>query len=358
MGKKSILYIMGIDWNWIYQRPQIFAEKLAQDYQVTVLFPRSIMKWREDKQSHYPVNYRILWTIPYQEKSRFVGFAARWLNHRKLRDINDFDYIYVGYPLYARYIPEGYPGKIIYDCMDNHEALYPDRKRVAKVIREEQSLITMCDLLVVSSRMLEKKVNAEAGFPKAVIIRNAVKVSEVCQVKPAEKKSQYRLCYIGTISEWFDYDLLRQSLEKNDRITYRLIGPAAKIIEDRNIIYKGIVQHEMLSDAIKEYDCLIMPFRINDIVAAVDPVKLYEYVAFGKCIISVYYPEVQPFEEFVYFYRDVKEYVELLEVLADSGFPPKYNEQQQKDFLSNNTWKERYSTLKNCMEAMEGQNEG
>ena len=42
MKKERILYIMGIDWQWIYQRPHILAEKLAQDYDVTVVFPRSI----------------------------------------------------------------------------------------------------------------------------------------------------------------------------------------------------------------------------------------------------------------------------------------------------------------------------
>ena len=90
-----------------------------------------------------------------------------------------------------------------------------------------------------------------------------------------------------------------------------------------------------------------MPFLVNEIVSAVDPVKLYEYISFGKCIISVYYQELEHFRDFVYFYRTKKEYLELLDNLCQTGFPTKYNEEQRAEFLASNDWKERYHTLKN-----------
>ena len=39
---KKILYLMGIDWYWIKQRPQIIAEMLNKDYDVTVAYYKEL----------------------------------------------------------------------------------------------------------------------------------------------------------------------------------------------------------------------------------------------------------------------------------------------------------------------------
>lgn len=346
--KKKLLYIMGIDWKWIYQRPQVIAEKLVQDYEVTTVFPRSILNvFRvKNKKEENGLHHRVLWTLPYQEKMGFIGILSRWFNHKVFKDIHSFDYIYIGYPQYGRYIPQDYKGKIIYDCMDNFEELYPDQKRVYKVTEQEVPLIKRCDLLLASSEHLRKRLDRIAGKQKSKLLRNAVKMPErIGQVKAATERDEYKLCYIGTISEWMDYDLLSKSVERVANIQYRMIGPVIKRIECPAISYEGVVAHEHLQIAIADYDCLIMPFQLNEIVLAVDPVKLYEYISFGKCIICVYYPEVEQFRDFVYFYSTAEEYMELLEELKAKGFPPKYNEQQQKAFLQNNTWDKRYECL-------------
>jgi len=355
MGKKRILYIMGIDWDWIRQRPQIFAEKLSRDYRVTVLYPRSIFNLLGKKKTEVSARLesRILWTIPYQEKNRLVGKIANRINKRLFGDIHSFEYIYIGYPLYARYIPESYSGRLIYDCMDNHEVLYPYPKGVGKVIRQEKTLIKKCHMLIVSSQLLAKKANETAGYAKSILIRNALDPPPMCHIKEPRIQDTYRICYFGTISNWFDYDILQYSIRQiNDgtnlpRLHYYLIGPAQKKISHPDIQYVGIVKRDELYDTIRDYDCLIMPFKVNDVVTSVDPVKLYEYIAFGKCIISVYYPEIEQFRDFVYFYDNPEGYVELLRSLMASGFPPKYTSMQQKRFVEENTWDKRYEALKN-----------
>ncbi len=354
--KKTMLYIMGIDWNWIYQRPQVLAEKLSQDYEVTVVFPRSVLKKRKGKEIEKAtdtLHFRVLTTIPYQEKNVIPGKVSRILNKKVFKDINSFDYIYVGYPQYARYIPQSYSGKIIYDCMDDFARLYSDQKRVHKVVEQENLLIRRCDLLLASAIQLQKKVDAIVGFTKSVLLRNALKKQgELSDIQKPQKKGQYRLCYIGTISEWMDNELLLESCERLSNIQYKMIGPAVKRVECERIQYAGPIEHEKLQEAVADCDCLVMPFVVNDIVLSVDPVKLYEYIAFGKCIISVYYPEVERFGDFVYFYHNKEEYVELLQELIKNGFPAKYNKVQQREFIQENTWDKRYKALKESIEIL------
>lgn len=353
-NKKKMLYIMGIDWEWIYQRPQIFADKFSQDYEVTVVYPRSILKFngKKDPIKKDKIKKKILWTFPFQEKNLLISCCTVFFQQRVFKDYKKYDYIFIGYPLYERYVPDDYKGIIIYDCMDFHEALYPDRKRVKRILWQERKLAERCDILFASSIFLVEKMNQLVGKRKARLVRNGVGAKEVCQVCGSQVRDRYKIGYIGTIAEWFDYELLCKSLKRNQRIVYHLVGPNDVEIpsQPNGIISEGVVPHQDLYNSVKMYDCLIMPFKINDIVLAVDPVKLYEYIAFGKCIISVFYPEIERFEDFVYFYHSDEEYFALLEKLCCLGFPPKYDSKKQNEFLRLNSWEIRYQQIRDNIE--------
>ena len=43
--------------------------------------------------------------------------------------------------------------------------------------------------------------------------------------------------------------------------------------------------------------------------------KLGEYLAMGKCIISVRYPEIERFADYVYMYSDSAEFLRILQEL-------------------------------------------
>lgn len=346
MIKDKMLYIMGIDWQWIYQRPQILAEKLGKDYDLTVIFPRSIIT-RQTKLPEVPgIKFEILWTLPFQEKNGFIGALSNIFNAKLFKNIDEYEYIFVGYPLYARYIPNCYSGKIIYDCMDNHEALYPDQKRVYKIRDEEIKLIRRCDLLITSSLSLKKKVDQIAGYEKSILVRNGAAGEKAQEIKDPQKKDQYSLGYIGTVAEWFDFDLVCRSLDGDKEIEYHIIGPVNKRVECAGITYHGAIPHFRLWEDIQYFDCLIMPFKVNEIVAAVDPVKLYEYIAFGKCIVSVFYKEIERFDGFVYFYNNQEEYKSLINWLKKEGFPAKYTTKQREKFLRENSWDARYEMIR------------
>lgn len=356
-SKPRLLYIMGIDWDWIYQRPQVFAELLASDYEITVLFPRSVLRTSHITNVPLQMQARILRTLPYQEKSRVVEKVSFLLNRHLFQDMDAFDYIYLGYPLYARYIPDSYRGKIVYDCMDNYEALYPDQKHVDRILKQEQHIVRHCHLLLTSSALLKEKVDAIAGYSKSILIRNGAFTDVILLPSHAQKKDIYKLCYIGTVAEWFDYELLLSTLDDLPYLEYCLIGPVSAKRNHPKIHYLGVISHNVLPEAVADFDCLIMPFCINDIVESVDPVKLYEYISFGKCIVSVYYPELEHFRDFVYFYETSQEYIDLLNHLAQAGFPPKYDKQMQQNFLQNNTWQERYRHLRKALTKMEENDE-
>lgn len=355
---KKMLYIMGIEWNWIFQRPQILALRLQEDYEVTVVCPKQLIKSGKEQANRSPRHLIELVQIPFQEKVKFIGFFADKLHRYVLGSIDKYDLIWVGYPLYERYIPQDYQGTIIYDCMDNFEALYPDRspKAITMVNALEKRLLQRADIVFASSCKLKEKLCAIDPKKKIEVIRNGYSDIIIRPPRPSFKKEEYILSYIGTISEWFDSDVIRAGLADCKRISYNLIGPVSRHqeIQSDKVIYRGAVEHRALGKWVEMADCLIMPFKVTEIVLYVDPVKLYEYIAWGKCIIASWYPEIERFQDYVYFYHDKREYLQLLRTLSEQGFPAKYNEKQQQEFLEKNTWEERIRAVKKAIDPAKG----
>ena len=85
---------------------------------------------------------------------------------------------------------------------------------------------------------------------------------------------------------------------------------------------------------------------------SVDPVKLYEYVYFGKPIVSVWYPEIARFEPFVEFYRTADELVEVLKRVSTEGYCRKYTERQRLQFLAENSWDRRAEAVRDILRGL------
>lgn len=349
-----MLYIMGIEWNWIFQRPQVLALELEKDYELTVVGTKQPIHARHQNNSR-PKRLKELYQIPFQEKNRLIGAVARRIHESVIGDVSAYDIVWVGYPLFGRYIPDDYEGTVVYDCMDNFEALYPDRneKNLRRVCAEEERLLRRADIVFASSLKLREKLLSMCAGKEITVVRNGY--SNISTVPPAQAcaKKRYTLGYIGTLSEWFDHAAVRASLRECPAVQYDLIGPVAghQQIEDARVRYRGVVEHGQLGSCVRELDCLVMPFQISDIILYVDPVKLYEYIAWGKCIIASWYPEIDRFRDFVYFYHDEKEYAGLVAKLAKKGFPAKFTQDMQEKFLEKNSWDARVRKIRECLHA-------
>lgn len=357
--KKKMLYIMDIDWDWIYQRPQAIAEHLSKDYDVTVAYPVKFWnRYKQEKQRDEAQSIRKikLWAVPFQRKNRIAGWISEWYRKLQLRNYQKYEYIYIDYPIGIEYISEKYRGCLIYDCIDDYEQMCTNEHLRKRIARDEEVLIQRSDIVIVSSRKLLQK-KSQICNSRLHLVRNGTGLAKVYDVKENVVKEQHNIGYIGTIADWFDYSLIERSTQSQTDLRYHLIGPNLTLNQTKNsrIIYEGIVEHAHLKLYVKDYDCMVMPFVVNEIVKAVDPVKLYEYIAYGKCIVSVYYEELEYFKDYVYFYRTEEEYNALLDNLINHGFPPKYNSQQQEEFLEKNSWDERYRVIHRLIEEVSWQ---
>lgn len=340
--------MMSIDWYWIKQRPQILAEKLSGDYEITVVYYKEIFQKQTLRKEKDELKDSVsIPAIPYRDKNRVFYWIQKCMFYKIMKSVQKYDIVWVGHPLLFKYLPDSYKGKVVYDCMDNHRALCFDERISQSIQTAEYELVQRADVILVSSRRLLEMIENLGGKSKTRLIRNGFDFEKVHCLKTPEKKKCYCIGYFGTIAEWMDFTLLLESLSCFPDLEYWLWGPVShvQVPKHQRLRLMGVAEHRELWNKIKEMDALIMPFQVNDIIRDVDPVKLYEYISMGKPIITVYYEEIERFAPYVFFYQDKENYKQLLTKLMEDGFQMKGTEQQRKTFLENNTWECRYKEI-------------
>ncbi len=342
----KILYIMHVDWGWIKQRPHFIATELLEKHELFILYPfsrhRSVMQKKNKKNFKY---------LPFLRIPGFGimkgpnGFWWKLIIFTVIRCFSP-EIIWIGHPHYGWYIPKSFKGKIVYDCMDDHIALEAIESEKMRIFNFEKYLVNKANLILISSerigQVLKNRFGIDIGRMK--LIRNGFDGRVLQEQNVITDKDKVIIGYIGTIAEWFDFNLIISSLEKYPKLEYHLIGPCRTSVQcytHPRLIMHSTVEHNNLYNIIKDYDCLIMPFLLNDIVESVDPVKLYEYINFNKNIISIKYKEITRFNDFVHFYSDQEEFLNLINDIMKSKLCKKYTDKMRIEFLTNNTWKAR-----------------
>lgn len=348
---------MNVDWGWIKQRPHFIAEGLAMNHNVTICYQRRYNRKSLQKQKQDVEKLKPLFSIPRisrYERLRVINEGLVNDQIRKLVRKNKAEVLYLTYPTQLSAVPQDFRGMVFYDCMDNHAAFYDSEWTKNRITRLEKALIERSDRVFVSSQHLLNLLAERYGADrrKLVLLRNAYN-GQIVQISDADRESgePFKLAYVGTISTWFDWTSILEMLRKCAGVELHLFGPVdrTQIPEMKNIVYHGTVEHHQLYENVKDMDVLIMPFEINEIIEAVDPVKLYEYINFNKNIIVGYYPEVQRFEPFVNFYSSAEELVAIVNRLRQNN-EVKYSGEDRLRFLQANSWERRVMDIEAVMQ--------
>ena len=146
--------------------------------------------------------------------------------------------------------------------------------------------------------------------------------------------------YHGALARWTDYNLLRMIADEGG-YELVLIGhehddefPKSGLKEHPRVHYLGSKSYFELNSYAVFYDVAILPFRKNDLTQAVSPVKIFEYMAALKPIVSTDLRECRKYkscliaetnEEFLvqlkhaYEIRNDEEYIGILNKEAEEN---------------------------------------
>lgn len=355
-----LLYFSTVNWKWIKQRPHFEAYYLAQEgIQVDYLSLTPLFKQKKEKRQKLGthLNIKDYYVLPLASKIELINQINRVYINSVLTKV--YDVIVLTHPVQYHYLKstKKHQAKIIYECMDNMPYFYEGKMR-EKVIQEEEELCKVCDQIIVSADYLKEKIKRLYHIPeeKITVIKNAIDESLITQQLQPITLEHPNLMYIGTVSDWFDIEALEVFLTKHSEYKVYLIGPVIEPIKNRlsklkdQVVLVGAVPHEWLKTYILQGDIMMIPFKKNDIIEAVDPVKMYEYMAFDKPVVSAYWEELKDYRanQNIYFYQETQGFeTSVIEASKSLQEQEKINQA----FIKQNHWKQR---VKQYIEVLKG----
>jgi glycosyltransferase involved in cell wall biosynthesis len=249
--------------------------------------------------------------------------------------------------------------KIIYDCIDDFSS-FSDVSDISKVLEEEKTLITESSFVVATSKPLLKKISKIN--PKCLYVPNAadfnhiheaVKVGEI----PREIKNLNHpiIGFIGAVRDWIDVDLICKLADLHPGYSFLLIGPVnfglEKLEKHSNIKLVGAKSYRVLPRYLACMDVCLIPFKINKLTLASNPIKLYEYLAAGKPVVSTALPEVcENASGLVYIARDEEDFIRKVEeAVKEAESPNKELIMRRINFAKENSWEKRIETIEKLL---------
>lgn len=365
--KSKMAYLMHVDWDWIKQRPHFLYEELTRYYSVDLFYIDKIYDEhsggnRNSRNVHSKSALHTLKKLPLSGRFPALRQVERLLNWKVIQSLDQYEYIWITSPLLLDFISLELLNekKVIYDCMDDFLGFYPGFNVLDRFRELEIRLVKRADLVITSSEYLKNKMVKSYGeYMKSdpIVLNNGISTSLLkddgaVAEENTPSSNLLNLMYIGTIGAWMDFDILLCLLDRLPDCVLTLVGPVETMVPSHpRIRCAGTVKHDELADYARKADVLIMPFVLNELVRAVDPVKIYEYISFGKPIVAIDYDEMHKFLPFVHLYSSENELISSITQVREGNLAVHDREQAMK-FLKASTWEERGKRIVRILEGV------
>jgi glycosyltransferase involved in cell wall biosynthesis len=244
--------------------------------------------------------------------------------------------------------------KVLYYCVDDHASFTGYDRR--QVLRDEEELCRRADLVVTTSMALQEA--KKAWNPNTILVTHGVDyehfsraVTEDLPCPPDIADIPHpRLGFFGLIRDWVDLDLLAEVARKRPDWHFVLIGDAdsnvnlGKYSALANMHFLGRRPYKDLPAYCRQFDVGLIPFKVNDLTHAVNPIKLKEYLAAGLPVVSTPMPEVRLYERMVRMADTADTFVNATDSCLDED---QSRRQLRADAMAHETWPQKVDAICN-----------
>ena len=370
-GNAECVFLWRSSFGWnvpLFQRPQHISRALARQnalvfYEVTALTDK-VRAFSRVEDNLYLVNFNnkgarnlLLEKLAQTEKPKYLQFYAPDCT--------------ISLEELTTYIKNGY--KILYEYIDQLSPKLIGTKTLPKNLTDKYDyMITHPDevFVVVTADVLAQDVISKRGNKNICFACNGVDVPHF-SIPGGDVSSDYKsVCqkgktiigYYGALATWFDYDLLKLCAKTYPDWIFVLLGikydgsfDEAHLEEYNNIIFFGSRPYADLPAYSSMFTVCTIPFLINDITKATNPVKVFEYMATGRPIVTTAMDECKKYKS-VMIADSHDEYLKLLakavEMTPDND--PDYYKLLKKE-AAENDWSRKAQAILELMMSSEDQ---
>jgi teichuronic acid biosynthesis glycosyltransferase TuaH len=302
-----------------------------------------------------------------------INFLPDGLLYRKISNLNDkivfrtiknllFDYsikdfIFINSfnPFYFQSFPSFFkPILYVYHTVDDISHSKYINKHGPKL---ENAAIRLADITFTTSRELKRLKSALSEniyyLPNAADAELFKKSITEKFAMPKELKTAKKpvVIYTGHIDLRLDYELLKHVLQIHSDKFFLMVGPISlsKELFDEidlfdNVCFTGKKDIADLPGYLHYAHCAMIPFKCNVLTKSIYPLKVNEYLAAGKPVISTAFSEdIIDFKDVIEIAKDYQGFSSAITLAIDTDSSEKINARIQ--VAEGNTWHARVETF-------------
>ena len=237
---------------------------------------------------------------------------------------------------------------VVYYCIDDYAA-FPgvDADSIQAL---DDALTRRADIVFVAPVSLldaKRSLNGNVRFSPHGVDADLFAQADDPATVPAESAQGLRrpvIGYFGNIGPWIDRELLQHIARRRPEWTLLLVGhvtaPVDGLRECPNVIFAGQQPYETLPRWAAAFDVAVIPYLPTRQVKNANPLKLREYLATGKPVVSTTTPETARFAEVVALADTGEEFVAAIEAALAQDSPELHRRRQES--VKGASWNDRF----------------
>lgn len=234
---------------------------------------------------------------------------------------------------------------LVYYCVDDFTN-WPGIDGVA-ADQLENELLAHADVVIATSENLAK-TRTRAGL-RTHVLPHGVDLTHLSKASDPEtpmldgvRRGRPVLGYLGLIDARTDYELLAGIARARRDWDIVLVGPIDQVPSglraEANIRAIPGVPYARVPEALASFDVAILPYARNALTDSINPLKLREYLASGRPVVSTGLPEVARFVPHVRIANNVVEFVRESAAALDG---PRDQRDSRRALLASESWEAR-----------------